>query len=429
MAMAMAMAMRKRAPADVMAYASVGYRSGRQRAGLLVLGIGLAWLSLMISIDNTIGRRAPEIAAQWGAGSATVAAMRAEQLAQPGATQQQIAEAHLLGQQALSREPINLPAVRTLAQAAALRNDLAGAERLFTYAESLSRRDLVTQLWQIEAKVRANDVQGALRHYDRALRTSFRARPLLFPVLASAASDPNVARPLGRLLAARPGWALDFLAVVANDQQASPTALATLLNEARLRASVPAERAPLATALARLTASGRYREAYALYQQAIGASSIDYGFNRDPLLPPFDWSLADEADLTATIEPRGQGKALALQASDGSAGEFARRLLILAPGTYRIGFNASGAGTDPLARAAVSLQCVKGDSLTHLPVTTAARSQSVFTVPTSNCPAQWLVIAAPNGMGSAGQPVILEDLAIRRYDEALSEAAQQRRTQ
>jgi hypothetical protein len=381
---------------------------------IVLVGLGLAWLSLAVTVDNTIGRSVPA-ARHFGAGSANIMAQRAEQLAVPNATAKQLADAQRLGRGALTRDPANVAAVRALGQVAALHNDMHGADRLFNYAETLSRRDLMTQLWQIEASVRANDVAGTLRHYDRALRTNARARPLLFPVLVSAAAASDVTLSLGQMLAARPSWALDFIAVAAGDQNLPPATLATLLEKVRLRTANPAERAPLASGLSRLVAAGRYREAQALYRQATGLQVSDQGFDRDPVLPPFDWTFANDTDLVATIEPRGQGRALELQASNGQGGEFARRMLVLAPGSYRLAFTASGAGADSVARAAVSVQCASGTQIVSVPVAAQAeaRAQATFTVPANDCSAQWLIIAAPAGLGAATAPVIVQDLSVR----------------
>lgn len=395
-----------------------GHPSSRQRLGLLALGLGAAWLSLAVTLDQVVGRRSPEAVASWAIGGATSMALRAERMAVPGAPPARLGEAERLALAALAREPVSVPAVRVLAQVAALRGNLAGADRLFGYSEKLSRRDLVTQLWQIEAAVRRGDAPGALVHYDRALRTVRRARPLLFPILASAASDPGVARPLGRLLVRRPAWGLDFLASMADDPQADAAALGSLLGQVNLSDAQPSERAPLAAGLARLVAAGRYVQAHGLYRRAVGPVTDGVGFDREPLLPPFDWSMVDEGDLSATLEPRAPGQAatLALRASNGRAGEFARRLLVLAAGRYRLDFSSSGAAANPATRAAVRLECVNGTGLLRVPLAAVnpSRLGGAFDVPAAGCPAQWLVVAAPTGLGDADGSVSLADPSIRR---------------
>ncbi|MFV3464693.1 hypothetical protein ACNJFH_21305, partial [Mycobacterium tuberculosis] len=92
------------------------------------------------------------------------------------------ARAWRLAQAALQRDPMSVRAVSTLAFLAAEKGNAVQAARLLAYSERLSRRDLPTQLALIETKVQANDVVGALVHYDRALRTSKTSEAILVPV-------------------------------------------------------------------------------------------------------------------------------------------------------------------------------------------------------------------------------------------------------
>lgn len=350
-------------------------------------------------------------------------AARANRLAQPGASAAQLARAEELARGALRLSPVSVPAVRALADAAALRGDLPRADRLFAYSERLSRRDLLTQMWLIEERVRHGDVGGALVHYDRALKTSLRARAVLFPVLVGAAADPVIARGLGLYLSRGAAWGPDFLAVMAEAPAGSPDALGRLLLAARLRPDVAAQRGPLGAGVARLVATGRYGAAYAAYARAVKAPRVaapvrDGGFEADPLLPPFDWSLAAEGDLSASREPAvGGGTELVLRAANGRGGELARQLTLLRPGRYRLALTASRAGRDPVARAAVTIACAAGGGeLVRVPLSSAARMRlgGVFAVP-AGCPAQWVVIAAPAGLSEgegAGDPPTADDLSI-----------------
>src|SRR3546814_17422634 len=73
-----------------------------------------------------------------------------------------------------------------------MHGDRAGGERLLAYSQTLSRRDLRTQLMAIELAVARDDIPSALRHYDIALRTKKNAPDLLFPVLTSALTNPTI---------------------------------------------------------------------------------------------------------------------------------------------------------------------------------------------------------------------------------------------
>ncbi len=364
------------------------------------------------------GTRAPSVAARWGTGAAATSAAQANSLAQPGASPTALIRAERLASNALSREPASVPAVRALGQIAGLRGDLPRASRIFRYSEQLSRRDLLTQMWLIEERVRRDDIPGALTHYDRALRTVGSARAILFPVMISAMSTPEIARAAQRLMAARTAWGPDFLSVMAQTPTASSDALGQLTVSAQLRPNLAAERDALVAVLGRLVASGRYAAAQTVWTRALGVRdqpAVRGGdFETEPLLPPFDWSFANTGNLSATREPGGTGTVLVLRAVNGGSGEFARQLLTLQPGGYRIALITSGASADRIARAAVAVTCASGNGeLLRLPLSTTARArlESSFTVP-PGCEAQMLTIVAPAGLGDGNASVVLDDLAI-----------------
>jgi hypothetical protein len=380
--------------------------------------LGIATLSLVVTVDRVFGARAPGVAARWGSGAAVTQAARADRLAQPGGSRAGLIEAERLARRALLREPSSVPAVRVLGQAAALRGDLPRANRLFRYSEQLSRRDLLTQIWLIEEGVRRGDIAGTLTHYDRALRTVGRARAVLFPVLISAMSTPDVAAGAERLMAQRTAWGPDFLAVMAQSPNASPDALARLAMAARLRPDVAAERGSLDAILQRLVASGRHVAAYTLWRRVLGVPGAgtrvrNGGFESDPLPPPFDWRFANEGDRSATREPSDTGIALVLRATNGTSGEFARQLLLLQPGRYRIDLTSSGASADRLSHALLAVTCAAGGELLRLPLSAVAKTRlnGAFSVP-PGCRAQTLTIAAPTGLGDGNDGVIVDDVTI-----------------
>src|SRR5690606_28285593 len=85
-------------------------------------------------------------------------------------------EAARLARLALRQDATAVSALSVLGLQAQLRRDASQARDLFSYAHQLSRRELRTQIWGIEEAVGRGDIAGALEQYDRALRTSHRAR-------------------------------------------------------------------------------------------------------------------------------------------------------------------------------------------------------------------------------------------------------------
>lgn len=321
-------------------------------------------------------------------------------------------QALALARAVLAREPANVAATRNAGFAIALRGDNRAAERLFRYAESLSRRDVVTQIWLIEAAVRRNNIREALTHYDRALRTSLNTRATLFPILLAASRDPAIAAPLRDVLARRPHWWREFAFVVAQHGQVAAT-LASIIGGLSLDPSVEGDRLVLINAIGRLITLGDYDQAYALYRRVRPPPTASHGLIRDGdftaeyPLPPFEWTFVDEPGLSAVRQPVSEGQseiALFLIAAEGRSGEVARQFLLLPPGRYRLSARIGDIQGDSLGRPAISLLCATSTQarLTTIRLPNARPSGRPFIsdpimVP-SQCRAQWLTIETGNSL-------------------------------
>jgi hypothetical protein len=316
----------------------------------VVVAMAGAWLSVIFTF-NLMGPSAGALtyAPLW-IGNSIKAATASAYLEHGAPTPTALESASALATTVVRREPANVVAVRTLALTAAVtdRGD-AKAKRLITYAESLSRRDLPTQLWLIENNVAANNIDSALLHYDRALRTNLAARDILIPILAEAAKQPAVAHPLAKMLATRPMLWTEFADkfIFASD---APDALALTMGVLRLDPSKEGERNFLQQTMVSLVDGGAPAKAYSLFTSAVGKSIPSGTFVRNgsftdaPKLAPFDWLLLDETDLSATRDRRGDGAndwSLFLTAQNGRNGVVARQLLMLPRHAARCCFSAS----------------------------------------------------------------------------------------
>jgi hypothetical protein len=377
--------------------------SGRRivRTGAILIGAASAlWLTLSLTLAQVIDQ--PAIALAWQSSNAEAQAARAAQLvsrARPRPAE--VREARFLSQAALRREPGNVAAARTLGLVATLSRDPRGAQRLMDYSESLSRRDLPTQLWLIESEVNRNDIRGALRHYDRAMKTSLAARELLYPILVQASGDPAVAGPLGEVMASRPQWWLGVVGqIIAGNP--NPATLPAFLRAMRFDLGDPIDRSVLAAGLSRLVEVGQIRPALGLYREVAGARAAQLlrngGFDEEGGLPPFDWLLTDEPGQVGVVRPReGRDPALYMVAENGRYGPIARQLLSLPPGRYRLTAMAGDVQGDVVSRPLVSIKCANdaSRSLSELriaPADAAGRAvQMQFEVP-GGCIAQWLQI-------------------------------------
>jgi hypothetical protein len=374
-------------------------------AVIIVAALVLLWLSTVITLALVARERAPMGFPWWTGTDARVAAASSVAL---DPRSRDFARARRLAIAALNREPVNVGAARSLALVEDRMGHAARAARLFRYAESLSRRDLLTQLWLIETNVRRNDIPETLRHYDRAMRTSATGIAQLTPILVAAAADPAIRRDLVPLVARRPPWWTPFMIALISDSQ-SGDALYDLVRSVRLDMRDGVERAMMASALQRLVDLRSYDRAQALYRAARGTSANgallrDGGFEQDSLLPPFDWAYTDQDGLAATrrTNDRADGNALYLLASAGRTGVAARQLVLLPPGRYRLAGRAGDVPSGDVRPPKIAVRCL-GDlrpALIELAMTpgAATRFGGTFAVPAGGCPAQMLEIRPPSSL-------------------------------
>jgi hypothetical protein len=326
--------------------------------------------------------------------------------------------AERLARRALLRDPTNASAAATLGFVVQLR-DPVRAERLFRYAEGLSRRELRTQVWMIENAVVKGQVREALRHYDVALRASSAAPALLHPALAVAIADPFIRRSLIDILRRRPIWSESFLRGVSINGPDFASA-AALLTELRASGIAPPPEA-VANLSASLAARGDYARAWRLFADVTpGADRLavrDGSFAiSEPKASPFNWSTGNDGGFSAVIQGGPDG-VLDVQASPTVGGVAAKQLQLLPPGRYRLSTRVRNVAQPAESRPYWSVVCASGRALSRVPVGNAEEAARTFagefTVP-SDCAAQWLSLTIVPSDVPEGASVLVDDVAIRR---------------
>ncbi len=392
-------------------------RSVRQRRApaewviRVVVALALAYVGTVVVIRSyaySIRRTDPERAYSLAPNDGRIAAALSEQLSGPEATPADRRRADQVALRALRRESTAVQAVSTLGVDAVIRGDAKAAKRWFGYAQSLSRRDLRTQLWGIEDAVARGDVQGALRHYDIALRTSRLASDLLFPVLASAITDPKVRAAVGNVLSHKPVWNERFIDYAA-DHGSDPQTVALLFQDlARTPVNVPDQ--AKAIVIQRLIAARRYDQAWTYYASLHPGvdrrRSRDPGFSATTATPaPFDWMPVNDGGITATIG----GGTVDFSVPSSVGGVMLMQVQMLLSGTYVLEGRSLDIEQSDGARPYWRLTCLDGRELgrTEIPNSAQAggRFTGRFTVP-SNCPVQeFTLVAQPTGSigGLAGR--------------------------
>lgn len=364
--------------------------------------IGLAWLTIGVGLSNLLGSASPGRAHSIWPYDARVRANIGERgsvlLVQNPAL---AADVDRLARAALSRDPTIVDAWRLLGLVSSVRNEEGRATGILRFAERVSRRDLLVQLWLIEDQVRRDDVVGALRHYDVALRTSPTSRQLLLPILVAASKEPNVARPLTRILAANPAWRIEYTYALTHSAVTGDTV--PMLVQHLL--SGPVERETLHFLPQRLATAGDYENAWRVYSLLKGSPSAaraalirDGTFSSVGGIGPFDWFMANEGAIRGERRIRSEGgedSALFVSAEAGSSGDGARQLLLLAPGSYALSALVGSVPESTTAGIVLRLACqgepprVLAEAI-HTPTQPAGSLQQLrFNVPAA-CPAQTL---------------------------------------
>jgi len=384
------------------------------------------WLSVAVSGANLLRSTRPDLAMRLQPLDARSRARIAEQLAtQPPVDRPQLAEAERLSLEALRRDPTLVVAWRTLAMIAAARNQSQRASVMFHFAGLLSKRDLPTQLWLIEERVQANDIDGALQHYDMALRAKPDSGALLFPVLVAAISNDGIMPRLARLLNTMPPWRLSFLSALSAGTS-NPENLARFIGQLS-RPQTEEERSAVVGAMRGLIDRRQYGPALRVYQLLTGGGAQvspllrNGAFDSPNSYPPLDWVLQDDGDFHAEQRPGdqgGTGSRLQIFAASGSGGVAARQLLLLAPGNYAIGAVAGPTSEGRPGQLGWSIQCVS--SPTRIPLdqdlprlSGEIRLGATFSIP-GGCTGQWLSLKIRPDFDPGGTGAWMDSIVIQR---------------
>jgi hypothetical protein len=379
-----------------------------------VSAVVVAWLgytSVTQSLAYSLRTSATKLAHDLSPRDGRITAALSIELLQLSATEADRKKAENLARKALQQDPTAVDAVTTLGLISQMRGDRQSAGGLLAYSNTLSRRDLRARLWMIEDAVARENIPGALRNYDIALRTSRRASDILFPVLASAISDPAIQASLVKTLVSNPAWGNYFISYAAS---AGPD----LVADARLfEALTPLRMAMLPEASAqlidRMIGQQHFAEAWTFY--SVINNVADQRRSRDPnfavkrTASAFDWRVFDGSGISASIQRTTSHSFFDFAAASSVGGPLLRQAQMLPPGNYTIDGRSAGIDQPDESLPYWVLTCTSGRELGRVAVPNSTnnngRFAGYFTVP-SDCPSQYLtLVAQPSGQvaGISGQ--------------------------
>lgn len=407
--------------ATAMAATTTNRRISPNGIATLVSGVALAGLAIWGSVVTTttaIWRDSnPERVLRLDPGSGVALASLAQFALANGALGDPATRAPAVEQarRAILDQPLNPPAFVVLASGRAPDIGARAAYPLFRTADALTRRSAVTQLWLIEYEASADRAERVLFHYDAMLRVQPGTGDILYPIMAAALEDQRLWPAFTTYFRAPPPWFEGFF----RQAVATPAALVPLGRLTGGAGRLPDEplyRALQSELLAGLAANNRFAEARRYFLTLKGARTADltatsFGSrDLDMSRSPFAWQPVVIGNLSTGFEDAGADKfLLRVSAGTAAAGEAARRMLMLPPGSYALDSSAS-VNSPSLKRGAYwTIECADSRRpLGELAIVggDALPGTNRFTV-TPDCPAQNLRLIVDAGTSEG------LDLAVR----------------
>lgn len=367
---------------------------------LFVSVVGL--ISVSNTLSNVMVRKQPELAHALSPNNGHVTAAAAQEAFSISPASATDSPPAILARMALRSDPTAVEALTVLGLQAQLRNEEELADRIFAYSNAMSRREFEPRLWAIEQAVSRGDINGALKNYDIAFRTSRQAREVLFPILAQAISEPKVRGPSVDILLGGSAWRDEFLNFAAQGNS-EPRAIVQLF-EAAQDAGLQIREENKAEVVRRLIARNEIEDAWSFYETL--RVDVNRERSRDPTfqleteaVTPFDWVTGDSTSLSAAILANSTGGLLEFSVPAATRATIVSQTQLLPPGDYELAGAAKGIDQPDRSRPYWTLTCVGNRELgrVELPNSDSSSGQfsGTFAVP-PGCPLQTLSLVAPS---------------------------------
>jgi hypothetical protein len=235
------------------------------------------------------------------------------------------------------------------------------ADALMASADTVSRRDAFSQLWMVEQKSGANDVRGAIGHYNALLSVHPEMQATLLPVLVSAVAYPEVRSALRPYLKAETRWSFPFLDLAS--QRVDVGDYRDLVQQIVPRLRDDGYAASNARIIHRMLQSGLAGDAWKLF--SLVAPNVDVRafrdfaprrINLDPKWQSLSWTLGQSVDISASVVGSG---AIDVSMAPTAGGMIASRDVAVIPSSrYVLGHRLTYEPGSPRASLLWSVYCV-----------------------------------------------------------------------
>lgn len=297
---------------------------------------------------------------------------------------------------------LNADALVAVATGESLEGREPRAVAILEQARRLTLRNRITNLALIDAAIASRDPARVAREFDIALRAGRRTGETLFPRLIGLLPDPALETAIAARLAGAPLWRPGFLREVGEVPEQADAAFRIM---ARLHAlGAPPSDAEGASyflvGAAAVPADRVMRQWTFLYGPAGTGENLlfDGDFRGRPGPPPINWHILggdNPAQIDAGVDADGSG-VLTVNVASAQPAPFARQLLALPAGRYRVMLAGGGGADDQPGELTVSLVCRSdGRILAERALTlSSSRPDGLDVTVDSGCDGPFLVLAA-----------------------------------
>jgi hypothetical protein len=235
------------------------------------------------------------------------------------------------------------------------------ANALMASADTISRRDALSQLWMIEQKSSAGDVKGAVAHYNALLSVYPAMQATFLPVLVSAVAYPEVRAAIRPYLNSETNWSAPFLDMAS--QRVEVSQYGDLVGPIASRLGDDGYTVSNARITYRMLQSGLAGDAWKLF--SLVAPNVDVGAfrtfapggaNLDPKWQPLSWVLGQSDDISASVDADGTFDVTVAPIARGIIAS--RDVAVISSSTYILGHRSIYEAGSPRASLRWSAYCV-----------------------------------------------------------------------
>ena len=324
----------------------------------------------------------------------------------------------------LVSRPLNASLLSLYGLRAASIGETGLASAVMAAADTVSRRDAFSQLWMIEQKSGADDVKGAVSHYNALLSVHPAMQATLLPVLVSAVAYPEVRAAIRPYLnpEARRGWSGPFLDLAA--QRVEVDQYLDLVEPIASRLTGEGYAVSNARIINRMLQSGLAGDAWKLF--SLVAPNVDVasfrafapgGANLDPKWQPLSWTLGQSDDISASVDGDG---AIDVTVAPTARGLIASRDVAVIPfSTYVLGHRSIYEPSSPSASLRFSVYCStqNGPELIvdrSVPATANSKLVQLSVEVPENCNLVRVELSALGSEGQLSSTLQIKDLTLTK---------------